>query len=334
MNWPGWLPVTSGVIPAVWSKKARGIAESDATTITFIDREENFKKAEASAAAVVIVPMSVKTSSKTIIRVNNPRLAYAKIAAIFVSRPFYQPGIAATAEIAASARIGENVSIHPQVIIGEKVTIADEVILAPGVYVGPETTIGAHTLLHPRVVIGASTEIGQNVIIQAGSVIGADGYGYVSTREGHYKIPQQGRVVIADDVEIGANVTVDRATSGETVIGQGTKVDNLVQIAHNVEIGAHNLIVAQTGIAGSAKLGDRVILAGQSGISDHVTLADETTVATNSVVTKNIKEAGMYSGNPAQKHQQELKKQALERKLPELAKKIKKFRKAAGCIKK
>ncbi|MFW5980394.1 MAG: UDP-3-O-(3-hydroxymyristoyl)glucosamine N-acyltransferase [Halanaerobiaceae bacterium] len=307
--------------------RAGSIKNSDENTVTFAENQKYLKKAKKSGAGAVIVPENLEIKDKTIIKVKNPRLAYAKIAGLFAPQPWYDPGIHHTAVIADSAEIGNEVSIHPGVVVRENAVIGNKTVLGPGVIIGKEVEIGDNTLIHPQVVIEQDTTIGSRVIIQAGSVIGSDGYGYVSDETGHHKIPQLGRVVIEDEVEIGASVTIDRAASGTTVIKEGSKIDNLVQIAHNVKVGKDNLIIAQTGIAGSSELGDRVILAGQAGVVDHVKLGDETKVATNSIVTKNTSGNMFYSGNPAQNHKKELKEKAALRKLPKLLEKIRQLEK-------
>jgi UDP-3-O-[3-hydroxymyristoyl] glucosamine N-acyltransferase len=195
-------------------------------------------------------------------------------------------------------------------------------VLYPGVYVGEGSTIGEGTIIYPNVTIRENVTIGKNSIIHAGAVIGSDGFGYVFENGQHYKIPQVGGVVVEDNVEIGANVSIDRATLGNTIIATGTKIDNLVQIAHNVKIGQNCIIVAQTGISGSSVLGNGVILAGQVGIVDHVTLADRVMIGAKSGVSNDIQEAGAYSGIPAIPHKVWLKAQALYAKLPELAKRL------------
>lgn len=304
-----------------------GVKESRSDTITFAENPGYLEAAEQSAAGAVIVPDEVTDSGKPLLRVGNPRLAFAKIARLFVPDVFYKPGIHPTAVVADSAKIGENVSIHALVVVDEKAEIGDNTILAPGVYVGPDVKIGNNTVIHPNVVIEYDTIIGSNVIIHGGTVIGSDGYGFVTDEEGHHKIPQLGNVIIEDEVEIGANVTIDRGTSGPTVIGRGTKTDNLVQIAHNVQVGPENLLIAQVGIAGSTKLGRRVTLAGKTGVDGHIELGDNTTIAAGSIVTKNTPPGVFYSGNPAHDHREELREQAARRKLPELLKKIKQLEK-------
>ncbi len=269
--------------------------------------------------------MEVEKSNKDIIRVKNPRSAYAKIASLFAPEPLRKAGIHQTAVIDNTAQIGNNVSIHPHVVIEEDVVIADNVILAAGVFIGKGVKISKNTIIHANVVIEYNTLIGSNVIIHAGTVIGSDGYGFVTEDEKHIKIPQLGKVIIEDEVEIGANVTVDRGTSAATIIHRGTKIDNLVQVAHNVEIGEDNLLVAQTGIAGSTKLGKSVTLAGQTGVVGHLELEDNTIVASKSLLSKNTNAGVFYSGIPAQEHKKELRLQAASRKVPELLKRIKKL---------
>ncbi|MFW6279388.1 MAG: UDP-3-O-(3-hydroxymyristoyl)glucosamine N-acyltransferase, partial [Bacillota bacterium] len=233
-----------------------------------------------------------------------------------------------------SVSLGRGVSIHPGVIIEEQAVIGDDVIIAPGSYVGQGVEIGAGTVIHPCVVIEYGTIIGENVIIQAGTVIGGDGFGYVSSSEGHTKIPQLGQVIVEDDVEIGANVCIDRAVSDKTIIGKGTKIDNLVQVGHNVKIGPENLITGQVGIAGSSETGKRVTLAGQVGVSDHVSLGDNITVGARGLVVGDLDKPGMYSGVPVQKHKKELREKAACRRIPKLMKKIKKLEKEMAKLKK
>ncbi|WP_041606039.1 UDP-3-O-(3-hydroxymyristoyl)glucosamine N-acyltransferase [Halothermothrix orenii] len=313
--------------PDLVIKGVSGVGESRPDTVTFAENSTYLDKAEQSRAGLVIVPEEIEESSKNIIRVKNPRLAFARIASHFAPDMLYRPGIDETAVISSTACIGEDVSIHPHVVIDKEAVIGDRVILAPGVYVGPGVEIGDDTVIHANVVIEYDTVIGSNVIIHGGTVIGSDGYGFVTDEKGHHKIPQLGNVIIEDNVEIGANVTVDRGTSGPTVIKQGTKIDNLVQVAHNVQVGEENLIVAQVGVAGSTRLGRRVTLAGKVGVAGHIELGDNSTIAAGSIVTKNTPSGVFYSGNPAHDHREELKEQAAKRRLPELLKKVKELEK-------
>lgn len=304
-----------------------GVGEIKEKQITFAEDKKYLASAENSSAAAIIVPENIKESKKTLISVKNPRLAYAKVSSLFAPVVFYKSGIDSSAVVSTKAEIGENVSIHPRVVVEEGVIIEDNTILAPGVFVGKGSKIGSNTVIHPNVVIEYNSIIGSNVIIHSGTVIGSDGYGFVTTADGHYKIPQLGNVIIEDNVEIGANVTVDRGASGPTVIAKGTKIDNLVQVAHNVKIGPDCLIISQVGIAGSTQLGERVTLAGKTGVVGHIKIADNATIASASTVTKSTPSGVFYSGNPAHDHKAELKEQAALRKLPELIKKIKKLEK-------
>ncbi|MGM0470898.1 MAG: UDP-3-O-(3-hydroxymyristoyl)glucosamine N-acyltransferase [Bacillota bacterium] len=292
--------------------------------ITFADNETYLQKAEETAATAVIVDQEF-ASEKTLLKTTNPRLAFAQIADEFAPNLFETKQIHPTAVIADDVKLGSDVSIGPQVVIESGSQIGTQTKIAAGTYVGAEVEIGANTLLHPNVVVESKSQIGSEVIIQAGSVIGSDGYGFEDTGEEFFKVPQLGNVVIEDAVELGANVTIDRGTTGSTVIGQGTKTDNLIHIAHNVQIGENCLLIAQVGIAGSAQIGSGVTLAGKVGVVGHLEIGANTTVAAHSVVTKDIPAESFYSGDPAQKHSEELKVKAARRKLPKLVKKVRKL---------
>ncbi len=327
--------LVNGVImgnPNLIIKGVAGINESTPDTITFAENDDYLKKAENSDAGVVIVSSKVTDSSKTVIKTNNPRLAFAKIAQFYEPDIYYHPSIHPTAVIAKTVAIGQDVSIHPRVVIDDNAQIGDNVQLAPGVYVGKNVIIGDNTVIHPNVVLEYNTIIGANVIIHGGVVIGADGYGFVSDKEGHHKIPQLGNVIIEDNVEVGANVTIDRGTSGPTVVKRGTKIDNLVQIGHNSKIGEENLIVAQVGVAGSSTLGKRVTLAGQVGVAGHLKIGDNSTIMAGSLVTKDLEQGAICSGNPAHDHREELREQAAKRKMPELLKRIRMLEKKLNCL--
>ena len=300
--------------------------------IVFAESKEYLNKAEKKGADLVIVSEGLE-SKLDLIRVDNPRLAYARIASLFFESPFLNIGIADSSVLAENISLGSEVKIGANAIIEKDVSLADEVIIAPGVYIGQNVKIGKGSIIYPNTVIEKGTVIGENVIIHSGAVIGADGFGYVSEGEKQKKIPHLGSVIIEDDVEIGANVTVDRGTNGKTIVGEGTKIDNLVQIAHNVEIGKNCLIVAQVGIAGSTILEDNVTLAGQVGIIDHKKIAENSIVAAKSLVTKDLSSGKFYSGNPAQNHRQELKKEAAMRKTPKLLKEIKAMKKEIKKLK-
>lgn len=300
----------------------RGAGSVSAKQLTYAESDEYLEAAMKNSAGLVLVTADLYQDEIPAIIVDNPKLAYARLARQFPDKRYYKPGIADSAIIGAGFESGEDISIHPGAIIGDNVFIGDRVRIAAGVIIGDNCELGDDILLHPGVKIMAETWIGDRVEIQAGAVIGSDGYGYVSDAGKHYKMPQLGRVVIEDDVEIGALTAIDRAANEETVIGQGTKIDNLVQIGHNVQVGKNNLIVSQTGIGGSTKLGARVTLAGQAGIEDHVEITDQVTVTGKAKVSKDIKESGFYSGIPAREHREYLKEAAGIRRINKLKKEI------------
>ncbi len=301
-----------------------GIEDPRPGTITLIGGEKVLAKAEKNPAAAFIFPKNLPLPPGLAgIKVDNPRLAFAKILWFFHPPQAFPPGVHSSAVIEEGFKHGEGCYIGPLVFIGKNVTIGNRVVIHPGAVIEEETEIGDETEIHANAVIKSRTRLGKRVIIHAGVVIGSDGFGYVPDQGRHFKIPQVGRVIIEDDVEIGANTTVDRATTGVTLIKRGTKIDNLVQVAHNVEIGQDSLIVAQTGIAGSARLGDRVTLAGQAGIKDHVTVGADTVIASRGMVIGDVPPGAFYSGQPARSHPEEMRIKAATGRLPELLKKVK-----------
>ncbi|AEA34251.1 UDP-3-O-(3-hydroxymyristoyl)glucosamine N-acyltransferase [Hippea maritima] len=259
---------------------------------------------------------------------DNPYLAFAKIIRFVYAPKPPKPYIASQSYIDATAEIDKTARVEEFTYIGKNVKIGKHTRVMPFVYVGDNTTIGDNCLIYPHVTIREDTVIGDNVIIQAGAVIGSDGFGYATDENGnHLKIPQIGNVVIEDDVEIGSGTTIDRAALQSTVIKKGTKIDNLVQIAHNVEVGENSIIVAQTGISGSTKVGKNVILAGQTGIAGHLKIADNVIITAKSGIGKSISKPGAYSGIPAYEHSKWLKNSAVAPKLYEMYKKIKELEK-------
>ncbi len=303
-----------------------GIKDAQKTDITFIDNSKYLPLAKETKAAVILVSQKIDIKDKTLIIVDHPSLAFAKVAGIFIKDDAVSlRGIHKTAVIAKNAKLGKNVAIGAYVVVAEKAFIADGTVIYSGSYIGAKTTIGKNCLIHPNVTILGKAAIGQRVIIHSGSVIGSDGFGYVATKGVHEKIPQLGTVVIEDDVEIGANVTIDRARFDKTIIGRGTKIDNLVQIAHNVVVGEHCIIISQTGISGSVTIGKNVILAGQSGIAGHLTIGNGAVVAAQAGVTKSVAEKTMVSGYPAQPHHEARKINAHVQRLPEYVEAIKKL---------
>jgi len=299
-----------------------GIKSARDGDITFLAAERYRKHLYECKASCILVKEPIEGLHKAQIKVSNPHLAFAKLLGHFYMKPQKAPWISEDSIISESAIIGKDVSIFPFSYISDNVSLGSGTIIYPHVFIGPDTTIGEGCAIHPNVTLRENVKIGNRVIIHSGSVIGSDGFGYVFENGKHHKIPQVGGIIIEDDVEIGSNVSIDRATTGNTTIGAGSKIDNLVQIAHNVTIGKNSLIIAQVGIAGSTEVGDFVTLAGQVGIADHAIIESGTMIGAQSGAQGNV-EKGIYSGSPVMPHRQWLKAQAIFAKLPELYKKIK-----------
>ncbi|MBD3179733.1 MAG: UDP-3-O-(3-hydroxymyristoyl)glucosamine N-acyltransferase [Candidatus Latescibacteria bacterium] len=265
----------------------------------------------------------------SVIVTENPYLAFLKVVRLFDVPHLekYPRGISGDSFISDSAVIGKQSHIGPDTYIGENVTIGERVTVLPFSFIGEGVRIGDDCLIYPNVTIREKTLIGNRVIIHAGAVIGSDGFGYAKNGSIHEKIPQIGMVVLEDEVEIGANSTIDRATTGKTIIRAGSKIDNLVQIAHNVSIGNNSIVAAQSGISGSTELGKNVILAGQSGLVGHISIGDNARVGAQGGVTKSIPPGTSVSGYPAREHSQARKIYACTARLPELLKEFRELKK-------
>jgi UDP-3-O-[3-hydroxymyristoyl] glucosamine N-acyltransferase len=292
--------------------------EAGPSDLTFVTGDRMLKTDRPSHAGILLAHRRLAEIPNPHIVVANPTLAFAQIARAFFCPVSPPRGVDAAVVRGNNTQVGSDVSIWPGVTLGDRVTIGARVTLYPGVFVGNDTTIGDDTLLYPNVVVREGCIIGARVTIHSGTVIGSDGFGYVQDQGRHYKIPQLGGVTIEDDVELGANVTVDRATLGQTVIKQGTKVDNLVQIAHNVTIGAHSILVAQVGIAGSTHVGNHVMIGGQAGLADHLVIGDQVMIAARAGVNRSIEPNQIVSGAPVMPHEVWVKAQAVIPRLPEL----------------
>ncbi len=298
-------------------------AESaQAGDLTFAENEDYFARAEQSAATAVIADERFKSARKILIRVPNARIAFAKAMALFFPERTYTAGIHPTAVIAASAKVDPTAHVGPHCAVGERVKIGARSVLQGGNFVGDDSKLSEDVNLFPNVTVYPRTEIGQRVRIHANSVVGSDGFGYVQDGGVHRKVPQIGNVVIGDDVEIGAGVMIDRGALGSTVIGKGTKIDNLVQIAHNVEIGEHCIVIAQVGISGSTRLGNYVILAGQVGLAGHLKIGNHVTVEAKSGVMHNIPDGGKWLGIPAQPDRNTKRQLIAIQHLPELLRRV------------
>ncbi len=296
--------------------------QAKAGDLTFAENETYFAAADQSAASAILVADGFVSSRKSLIRVKNARIAFAKVLPLFFPEPLFAAGVHATAVVAASAQIDPSAHVGPHCVVGDGVRIGARVVLQGGNDLGANSTLDEDTQLFPRVTLYPRTQIGKRVRIHAGSVIGSDGFGYVFDAGRHRKVPQIGNVILHDDVEIGANVTIDRGALGSTIIGQGSKIDNLVQIAHNVVIGEHCIIVAQAGIAGSTKLGNYVTLAGQVGLAGHLQIGDRVTVAAQSGVMHDIPDGGKWLGCPAQPDRQTKRQWIAVQQLPELIRRV------------
>lgn len=307
------------------TKNISGVAPFDEATgdqITYAEGPKYLKRIEDIDAGAVIVPPTELETKKNLLISENPKVAFARVMELFYPPKRPQPGINPGAVIGEHFRCGENSAVGPLVAMGNDVTIGDRVVLHPGVVLGDGVVIGDDSILYPNVSILADCRIGCRVIIHAGTVIGSDGFGFSQEGDRHVKIPQVGIVRIDDDVEIGANNTIDRATFGETRIGCGVKTDNGVHIGHNVTVGENTLIIAQTIIGGSAKIGKGVIIAGGAAISQHVSIGDGAIVGPMTGVAKPVPAGQVVSGAPEMPHRTWLRVHRVLPNLPELKKRL------------
>jgi UDP-3-O-[3-hydroxymyristoyl] glucosamine N-acyltransferase len=300
------------------------IEEAGPGDITFLANPRYARFISASkASAIIVAPQLVgseaEKSGQGFLEVAQPYVAFAKILQLFAPGAEYRQEIAASAHIDPTAKVGHDVSIYPNVYVGRATQIGDHSVLLPGVFLGDRVEIGSDCVLHPNVVVRDGCRLGNRVIVHAGVVIGSDGFGYAGSGEHRIKIPQVGVVEIEDDVEIGANTTIDRATLGRTLIGRGAKIDNLVQIAHNVTVGANTVIAAQAGIAGSTKLGKNVTLAGQVGVVNHIEIGEGAIIGPQSGVPQSVPAGALLSGGiGVAPHHEWLKVMTLLPQLPKL----------------
>ena len=296
-----------------------------ANALIFAEGSDNLKRAESSNASAILVASHIDGVSKPIIKVANPFVAFIKLLSHFYPERPSKAGIHPTAVIADKVTLGKNVSIAPYVIIEPGSVIGDNCVIKSHAHIGYDVNIGAHTTIHPHVTIYDHCQIGARVIIHASTVIGSDGFGYTQEDGQHLKVPHVGHVIIEDDVEIGANTVIDRAVIGTTVIGEGTKIDNLVQIAHSVKLGKHNILCAFTGIAGSTTSGNHVIFAANVGVSDHVRIDDGVILGARAGVPprKHLKHGNIYLGNPARPRNKAIEQELATTRIPLMRKNLK-----------
>jgi UDP-3-O-[3-hydroxymyristoyl] glucosamine N-acyltransferase len=312
--------------------KIRGIAKIEtagAGELTFIANPKYLKFLETTGASAIIVPSSMPAEklpggpqAPVLLRVDDPYAAFMVVLGLFHPQPdLLPPGIHPSAVIAESATIGADVRIGANAVVGEGCDVGARTVVGPSAVLGYGVRIGEDTVLYPNVTVLRNCRIGSRVIVHSGTVVGSDGFGFAPRKDGTYtKVPQTGIVVVEDDVEIGSNCSLDRATMGETIIKKGAKLDNLIQIAHNVVIGENTVIASQAGVSGSTKIGKNCIIAGQVGLVGHIELADNITIAAQSGLSKSLKKSGVYFGSPAKEMGRALRIEAATRRLPEMAK--------------
>lgn len=302
--------------------------------LTFAESELYLEKADKSQASAILLDGELKTNSgKTIIRVKNARIAFAHVMQLFFPEPLFEPGIHPSSAVEPGAEIDPTAHIGAFCKIGKSAIIGKGVVIGDGCQVGEGVQIGEQTRIFPRVTLYPSIKIGKRVRIHSGAVIGSDGFGYVLDQGRHLRVPQIGTVIIHDDVEIGANVTIDRGAMEATEIGRGTKIDNLVMIAHNVKVGENCILVSQVGVAGSTRLGDYVVLAGQVGIAGHLKLGSQVTVGAKAGVMNNIPDGEMWLGTPAMPHKDAKRVMVAWQSMPDALKRLRALERQVQDIK-
>ena len=312
-----------------------GIREAEEGDLTFLANHRYANLMDTTKAAAIITSRDTTAAPKPIIRTDNPSMAFATVISILMpSDQKYPSGIHPTAVIGKNVKLGQDVALQPYVVIDDDVVIGDRTVVYAGTYIGYRARIGCDCLIYSNVAIREKVEIGNRVIVHSGTVIGSDGFGFATVDGEHHKIPQIGTVLIEDDVEIGANVTIDRARFGKTTIGKGTKIDNLVQIAHNVIVGENSIIIAQAGISGSTVIGKNVTIAGQAGLVGHITIGDNAVLAAQAGVTKPVPANTCVSGYPARQHDEAKRLNAFISRLPQIVDKLKKLEEKINLLEK
>lgn len=331
--------IVQGKVIGNGSLLVRGITNLESPepeSVTFVQDARRLKDLEESPVACILVPPAVTESSKTLIQVKNPKLAWAHLLDEFYPSRTYPKIISAQAQISPKARLGKNIAVEAFAVIGDGAEIGEGTVIRSHAVVDRGVKVGRDSLLHPGVVLYEKVQIGSRVIIHSGTVIGADGFGYVQTEKGQEKIPQVGTVLIEDDVELGACVTIDRATVGATIIRRGCKIDNLVQIGHNTVIGEHTVISAQSGISGSCKIGARVTMGGGVGLGDHVEIGDGCMVGAGAGFPsgKKIPPKQIVFGQPARPYEEARRQIAAQLRSAEMLEDIRKLKRELAQLQK
>jgi len=301
-----------------------GVDEAGPGQVTFLSNPKYAQQARETKASAIIAKQPVHGAGCAFLLTPDPYLAFARAVERFHPPVRLAAGVSERASVHPTALLGKEVHIGPFAVVAEGAVVGDRVTVYPGAYVGKGVLLGEDTVLHPGVTLYEGVRVGKRVLLHAGCVIGSDGFGFVPTPQGYLKIPQVGTVEIGDDVEIGANTTIDRAALGVTRVGPGTKLDNLIQVGHNVEIGRDTVIAAQVGIAGSARIGNRVMIGGQAGLAGHLEVGDGVMLGakTGVAVSLSAKDSRAWSGVPAMPHRTWLKNATLLPRLPELFRRV------------
>jgi UDP-3-O-[3-hydroxymyristoyl] glucosamine N-acyltransferase len=315
-------------------KRPVSAGDDDPFGVTFAENEDYLLTAEESQVGVVLVSKDIRSSSKPLIRVEHPRVAFGMVLGLFTQEMPLAEGIHPTAVVSPNAKVSADARIGPYAVVEQGAEVGPNCRVYPFSYVGANCVLEDGCVLHPHVVLYQDVHLGANTIIHSGAVIGSDGFGYVWNGKKRLKVPQVGAVEVGSDVEIGANTTIDRATAGDTSIGDGAKIDNLVQIAHNVKVGSHGIIAAQSGISGSTKVGDRVVMGGNVGTSDHVDITDDVVLGGRSSVDRDITEPGVYFGTPARPGAEAKRSMVISTKLPQLLTRIRELEKKVEKLEK